>query len=214
MNGARLPVCPIQSVPRQGQCKGMSKSTFNNFLPRWKEEQGLKMHYFQAEKALVLQKLIQKSSSFKKFTGPKDSPGDKRHCSFIAARTQIYWVSYRHSIWLSFILTSEKPHQSSLTGCANTQIQLPSGGNRGLKSAPPTKALLLFVPLCNIWDLFPGLQLHSVLSCSRKRKKQSESLFKLPLLTWSAAETNNFQIIFSNVEEGPHIFILRLNIYN
>lgn len=38
VDGARLPVRPIQSVPRQGQSKGMSKATFNNFLPFWERE--------------------------------------------------------------------------------------------------------------------------------------------------------------------------------
>lgn len=41
MNGTCLPVCPIQSVPRQCQRKWMSKTSFNNLLPRWKKGQGL-----------------------------------------------------------------------------------------------------------------------------------------------------------------------------
>lgn len=38
VDGARLPVRPVQSVPGQGQSKGMSKATFNNFLPFWERE--------------------------------------------------------------------------------------------------------------------------------------------------------------------------------
>lgn len=80
MNGARLPVCPIQSVSRQRQCKGMSKTTFNNLLPRWKKEQGLKMHCFHllpGRKKSGFVKTYIGIHSFNEFTGLRNSPGGK-----------------------------------------------------------------------------------------------------------------------------------------
>lgn len=37
VDGARLPVRPVQSVPRQRQGKGMSEAAFNHFLPFWEK---------------------------------------------------------------------------------------------------------------------------------------------------------------------------------
>lgn len=46
VDGARLPVRPVQSVPRQRQSKGMSEAAFNNLLPFWEKEKGLKNGLF------------------------------------------------------------------------------------------------------------------------------------------------------------------------
>lgn len=42
MDGACLPVRPVQGVPRQRQSKGMSEAAFNDFLPFGEKEQALK----------------------------------------------------------------------------------------------------------------------------------------------------------------------------
>lgn len=147
-----------------------------------------------------------KSLPFNKFTGPRESPKDRsdnqtekhktRLCPFIVIRTQIHWVSSWHSICFSSMLTSERPHRSSLTGLCKHPNTTAFWRKERSKECSSNWSITFFVPLCNIWHLCPGLQLHSVLSCSRRRKEPPKSLFKLSLLTWSAAETIFFRLYF------------------